>query len=161
MIGSWDIFRKIALRWMSLDLIDKSTLVQVMAWCRQATSHYLSQCWPRFMSPHGVTRPQSVNSLWPCECRIADGVLELGQHWFNLLRLPHVPDSNDLFPEPHLTHCGLVTPYSDKIWVSIRSGNSLLPDSTKPLSLPMLTSSLVGFCDIHQSLSEWLSQYSV
>ena len=25
---------------------DKSALVQVMAWCRQATSHYLSQCWP-------------------------------------------------------------------------------------------------------------------
>ena len=25
---------------------EKSTLVQVMAWCRQATSHYLSQCWP-------------------------------------------------------------------------------------------------------------------
>ena len=29
----------------------KLTLVQVMAWCRQATSHYLSQCWPRSMSP--------------------------------------------------------------------------------------------------------------
>ena len=29
-------------RWMSWDLTnDKSTLVQVMAWCRQATSHYL------------------------------------------------------------------------------------------------------------------------
>ena len=26
-------------------VLDKSTLVQVMAWCRQATSHYLSQCW--------------------------------------------------------------------------------------------------------------------
>ena len=24
---------------------DKSTLVQVMAWCHQASSHYLSQCW--------------------------------------------------------------------------------------------------------------------
>ena len=37
----------IALRWMSLDLTyDKSTLVQVMAWCRQATSPDLSQCWP-------------------------------------------------------------------------------------------------------------------
>ena len=24
---------------------DQSTLVQVMAWCHQATSHYLSQCW--------------------------------------------------------------------------------------------------------------------
>ena len=39
---------------------DKSTLVQVMAWCRQATSHYLSQCWPRSLSPYGVTRPQWV-----------------------------------------------------------------------------------------------------
>ena len=25
---------------------DLSTLVQVMAWCRQAASHYWSQCWP-------------------------------------------------------------------------------------------------------------------
>ena len=40
---------------------DKSTLVQVMAWCRQATSHYLSQCWPRSLSPYGVTSPQWVN----------------------------------------------------------------------------------------------------
>ena len=31
-----------------------------MAWCRQATSHYLSQCWPRSLSPFGVTRPQWV-----------------------------------------------------------------------------------------------------
>ena len=49
-------------RWMSLDLRDdKSTLVQVMAWCRQATSHYLSQCWPSSMTLYGVTRPQWVN----------------------------------------------------------------------------------------------------
>ena len=32
-----------------------------MTWCHQATSHYLSQCWPRSMSPCGVTRPQWVN----------------------------------------------------------------------------------------------------
>ena len=44
---------------------DKSTLVQVLAWCRQATSHYLIQCWPIFMSPYGVTRPQWVNSWAP------------------------------------------------------------------------------------------------
>ena len=56
--GGWAICREIALRWMALDLTnDKSTLVQVMAWCRQATSHYLSQCWPRSMSPNVVTRP--------------------------------------------------------------------------------------------------------
>ena len=53
----------IAFSWMSLDVTDdKSTLVQVMAWCRQATSHYLKQCWPRCMSPYGVNRPQCVNS---------------------------------------------------------------------------------------------------
>ena len=39
---------------------NKSTLVQVMAWCRQATSHYLSQCWHRSLSPYGVTRPHWV-----------------------------------------------------------------------------------------------------
>ena len=51
---------------MPLDLTDdKSTLVQVMAWCPQAPSHYLSQCLPRPMSPNGVTRPQWVNTLRP------------------------------------------------------------------------------------------------
>ena len=50
-----------AFRWKPQELTnEKSTLVQVMAWCRQATSHYLSQYWPRFVSPYGVTRPQCV-----------------------------------------------------------------------------------------------------
>ena len=26
-----------------------------MAWCRQATSHYLNQCWPRFPTPYSIT----------------------------------------------------------------------------------------------------------
>ena len=61
-IDGWCISGKIALRWESLDLSDdKSTLVQVVAWCRQAASHYLSQCWPRSVSLYGVTRPQWVN----------------------------------------------------------------------------------------------------
>ena len=61
--GGRGISYEIALRWMPLDLTDdKSTLVQVMAWCRQATSLYLSQCWPRSMSPNSITRPQCVNS---------------------------------------------------------------------------------------------------
>ena len=49
-------------KWMPWDLTDdKSILVQVMAWCGQATSHYLSQCWPSSTSPYGITRPQWVN----------------------------------------------------------------------------------------------------
>ena len=60
----WGISCEIALIWMFLDVTDdQSTLVQVMAWCRQATSHYLNQCWPRSLSPYGVTRPQWVNSM--------------------------------------------------------------------------------------------------
>ena len=39
-----------------------------MAWCRRATSHYLSQCWPRSLSPYGVSRPQWVNALPPLRC---------------------------------------------------------------------------------------------
>ena len=54
---------------------DKSTLVQIMAWCRQATSHYLSQCWPRPMSSNGVTRPQWVNGTRNDTCF---GCLSLG-----------------------------------------------------------------------------------
>ena len=66
----WVIFKLfLVIWWLRYQLLDcpqknltndKSTLVQVMAWCRQATSHYLSQCWPRSMSAHGVTRPLCV-----------------------------------------------------------------------------------------------------
>ena len=65
-IDGGGISYEIALRWLPLNFNDeKSTLVQVMAWCRQATSHYLTQCWPRFLSPYGVTRPQWVNTSRP------------------------------------------------------------------------------------------------
>ena len=30
-----------------------------MAWCRQAASHYLSQCWPKPMSPYMVSLSQN------------------------------------------------------------------------------------------------------
>ena len=64
MIASWSISCELALIWMLLDLTnDRSTLVQVKAWRRQATSHYLSQCWPRAVSPNGVTRPEWVKIL--------------------------------------------------------------------------------------------------
>ena len=42
---------------------DKSTVVQVMAWCCQATSHYLCQCWLSSLLPYGVARPQWVNEI--------------------------------------------------------------------------------------------------
>ena len=74
-MDGWGISCEIVLTWTPQNLTDdKWTLVQVMAWCCQATSHYLSQCWPRSLWPYGVTRPQWVNAclmsfdiLW-CIC---------------------------------------------------------------------------------------------
>ena len=49
---------------VSLDFTDdKSTLVQVMACCHQATSHYLNQCWPISMMPYPITGHQ-----WAMHC---------------------------------------------------------------------------------------------
>ena len=67
-IGDWGtcICCEISLRRMSVDFTDDtSTLVLVTAWCRQATGHYLSQCWPRWMSPYGITRPRGVKRRIP------------------------------------------------------------------------------------------------
>ena len=65
-IDVWGISCKIALRWLSQDLTDdKSTLVQVMAWCCQAASHHLTQCLACSVLPYGITRPQWVNTLSP------------------------------------------------------------------------------------------------
>ena len=62
MIGGWGYSLSNCPQWIALDLTDdKSTLVQVMAWCRQATSLYLSQCWSKPVSSYDVPRPQWVN----------------------------------------------------------------------------------------------------
>ena len=63
-IDIWRIQCEIALRWMSQDITDdKSTLVQLMACCHQVTSHYLNWCWPRSVSPYGITRSYWVKLL--------------------------------------------------------------------------------------------------
>ena len=65
LISTIDILRlssEIALKWMSHVLADDwSVLVEVMAWCCQATSNHLSQYWPSSMVLSGITMPQWVN----------------------------------------------------------------------------------------------------
>ena len=56
---------------------EQSTLVQGMAWCHQAPSHYLDQCWPRSMLPYGITKPQWVN---PCHAGSISGRLKIQSH---------------------------------------------------------------------------------
>ena len=43
---------------------DKSALVLAMAWCHQATSYYLSQCFPRYMSTYSIFRPRLIKHCW-------------------------------------------------------------------------------------------------
>ena len=55
-LGTWC---KIVLSCVPQNLTNqKLALVQIMAWCHQAASYYLSQCWPRSMWLYGVSRPQ-------------------------------------------------------------------------------------------------------
>ena len=58
LIGIFRSYNDKAISWMAEDFTDdKSTLVQVMAWCRRSKSYYLSQCRPRAISPYRVIRP--------------------------------------------------------------------------------------------------------
>ena len=41
---------------------EKSTLVQVMAWCHQTPCYHMKQCRSRSMTPHGVTKPPYVKN---------------------------------------------------------------------------------------------------
>ena len=57
MTDTMSISRDIARRRMPQDLTNGySMLAQVLAWCRQATSHYLNQCWSIFMSSRAEFR---------------------------------------------------------------------------------------------------------
>ena len=105
-IGCWGISCEIALIWMSQDFTnDQSILVQVMAWCHQAPSHYLSQCWPRSLSPYGVTMPQWVNSFWPRDAIWHQWCHMASQNMVNIgWGIGLLTDSNKPIHQPMLTN---------------------------------------------------------
>ena len=56
--------------WIPQDFTDVKSIyfIKVKAWCRQATSHYLKQCWLNPMLPCGITKCQLVYCCrWYCE----------------------------------------------------------------------------------------------
>ena len=108
---------------MPLDFTDdKSALVQVMAWCRQATSHYLSQCWPRSLSPYDVIRPQWVNSLVPGIC-VCYFIWVIFKHYLS-----------DWYHEHFQWNCPQANATITHWWyVNIGSGNGLVLPGNKPL----------------------------
>ena len=81
---------EIAVRWILKDFTDdKTILVQIMAWCHQATSHYLNQCWPILclnLASLGGHRVKPVcdmldPSVVSCSC-VQMSLVYIWCHWF-------------------------------------------------------------------------------
>ena len=84
---------------------DKSSLVQTMAWCHQATNHYLIQYWPNSTSPYDVTRPrwarqkrglswQRVNNCkWLSNSYIQNRRLGTNKYWYKSIN-KHTTNEN-------------------------------------------------------------------
>ena len=130
-VNGWGICCETALIWMSLDhTYDKSTLVQVIAWCRQATIHCPSQCWPRSLAPYGIARPQRVNPIWlrdSPDCHTC--LIHITSQWYVAIYL--ILPIN-LLPQVLPLINSLCS--NDTIWQH-KPG----PDGTKPLPEPLLT----------------------
>ena len=120
--GGWGTSYEIAFRWMPLDLTDdKSTLVKVMAWCRQATSHYLKQCWPISLPPYAVNMPQWVK--WSFQNVSSQGHNEL--MFFSIMN--GLVQDLRIWKKPKKTHlylCNLIN-VDDRLIMSI---NTLKPE---------------------------------
>ena len=126
MIDGWDTCFEIALRRISLDLTDdKSTLIQVMAWCRQATSRYQSQCWPRSLLSYDVTRPEWVKYCTLRWCFIITPYfvwLDLCIECDILNSVFFLLSSNPIWVACFLTHksCHLLTSNNTARWSNLR-----------------------------------------
>ena len=114
-INGWVIPCEVVLRLMSQDLTDddQSTSVWVMAWCHQATSHNLSQCWPSSSSPYGISKPEWVKGIqgikdehigaywciWPHGC---GSTLAQVMAWHQAITWVHVDLTSKVFCVIHL-----------------------------------------------------------
>ena len=86
----------------------KSTLVQVMAWCRQATSHYLSQCWPRSLSSLGHNELTQQNITKQCAYFMRYTVF----FWDKMKKNDfffYLPGQKSKRPKPHRTYSSTET----------------------------------------------------
>ena len=153
-MDGWGISCEIALIWTSLDFTDdQSTLVQVMAWCCQATSHYLSQCWPRSLSPYGVTRPQYFSAapirlfsyfqhfliIHACSNMYAWLIDRIEFQYYSASGNGYIikqicgPYFHSCRPR-HLTHCSLMRIYRSYVKVNNLLYNGLVPTELQAIT---------------------------
>ena len=107
--------REITLGWLSIDLSDdKSPLVQVMAWCREATKPLLYPILTQFYplpKPYGITRTQWVKTgiKGPSGARSMIGT-----------QAPEYENTNTKIAPPfcdfETLHARLLTSHANSIW---------------------------------------------
>ena len=96
---------------------------QTIAWCHQATSHYVSQCWPRSMSQYGISRQQWVKSIL-----VIQGISEILTNIFSFNKMHlRISLQNGSHFVPVLTHWGRVMHICVGKLSIIGSDNGLLP----------------------------------
>ena len=95
MINILTIPCNISFRWISQEHSGYlSTLVRVIAWCRQAPSHYQSHCRPCFMSPCGDNMPKWVKNAIDSSLCLAVDFLRTISHQISFLYNLGVKRSN-------------------------------------------------------------------
>ena len=106
-----------------------------------------------------LSQPQCVKqniSDWVCErvvCKMLAVFIYL--NWLNVYRVKQkTVHGKRWYSVVVLTHCVLFTPYSDINLVNTDSGNSLMPDGTKPLPDPMMTKSWLIISMVQRHSSE-------
>ena len=130
---------------------DKSTLGHVMACCLRATSHYLSQCWPRSMSPHCVSRPQWIQIQPSCSLSLDDLMASLMDEGRSYFKLNYANSAKRM-------------PYSDNPWavcLTFARDRKLAQSSqfgVKPLLGPMLTTDSLGTnFNFNSTWTKWIT----
>ena len=105
-----------------------SILVQVMVWRRQASSHYLNQCWLRSILPYGVTTLYELYTVYWYQLQINCAISShhnglCGSLCFVTCQKQNKKQGNSNY----LTHCSLVRPHGVKHLVRIGSCKGLSP----------------------------------
>ena len=113
-----------------------SALVHVMASCRQATSHYLSQCQPRSLSSHCITRPNFVNF------HSSSSVLMKTPASFSCLMASSSRTWSCVWPD-HITTNHFLVRMMTKVRCTPRQGSHLLTLNTLKHSTSLVLQSLL------------------
>ena len=87
-------------------LLMTSALFQVMAWCRQAASHYLSPCWTCATSPYGTTTTGRLSSVRSSDIHLGAisqwipeaSITKISLHIICLKFHSNLPGANELIP---------------------------------------------------------------